>query len=129
MEMIYHVHLTKTDFENIKHLWLTRAAFRHLLLLSPENIHILKNDEGGWRLIWKLHRWKQVGVRGLVKRQMYAHLGEINKEKQRVSQSLVNEEEKSPFPRHILGCQRIIYLKNNYALVEAYVIPSCLAWH
>ena len=33
MEMIYHVHLTKTDFENIKHLQLT-LVFRHLLMLS-----------------------------------------------------------------------------------------------
>lgn len=41
MEMIYHVHLTKTDFENIKHLQLTLACFRHLLL-SPEKIHIWK---------------------------------------------------------------------------------------
>lgn len=42
MEMIYHVHLTKTDFENIKHLQLAQA-FRHLQLLSPpKKIHILK---------------------------------------------------------------------------------------
>lgn len=27
MEMIYHVHLSKTDFENIKHLQLGQACF------------------------------------------------------------------------------------------------------
>lgn len=27
MEMIYHVHLTKTNSENIKHLQLTQAYF------------------------------------------------------------------------------------------------------
>lgn len=42
MEMIYHVHLTKMDFENNDHLQLTKACFMHLLMLSPENIHILK---------------------------------------------------------------------------------------
>lgn len=42
MEMIYHVHLTKTDFENIKHLQLSRVVFMHLLMLSPEKILILK---------------------------------------------------------------------------------------
>lgn len=46
MEMIYHVHLTKTDFENIKHLQLAQA-FRHLQRLSPQKRYTY------WKLWWR----------------------------------------------------------------------------
>lgn len=42
MEIIFHVHLTKTDFENIKLLHLPCASFRHLLWICCEQIHIWK---------------------------------------------------------------------------------------
>lgn len=35
MEVIHHVHLTKTDFENIRHLRLTRVCFSSLQISSP----------------------------------------------------------------------------------------------
>lgn len=35
MEKIYHVHLTKMDFENNEHLQLTQPCFMHLLMRSP----------------------------------------------------------------------------------------------
>lgn len=47
MEMIYHVHLTKTDFENIKHLQLTRARFKALTSALPPKRYTY----------WKLWRW------------------------------------------------------------------------
>lgn len=48
MEMIYHVHLTKTDFENIKHLQLTQACLGTYYCSPPKDTHI-ENYDGGWR--------------------------------------------------------------------------------
>lgn len=49
MEMIYHVHLTKTDFENIKHLQLSRACFYALTNALPWKDTHTENYDGGWR--------------------------------------------------------------------------------
>lgn len=45
MEMIYHVHLTKTDFKSIKHLWLTQACFKALATALFRNDTHTDNDD------------------------------------------------------------------------------------
>lgn len=54
MEIIYHVHLTKTDFENIKHLQLIQVCFKApATALSPtkqpHTLNPLTLDGGRWK--------------------------------------------------------------------------------